>query len=279
MNRKLVAILIAGASLAPLAASADTAAPATPAAPASPHTFTANVGVVTDYLFRGISQTHANPAIQGGFDYSHASGVYLGIWGSSISWVSDTVGGSYPTEIDVYGGYKGSFAGDWGYDLGLITYNYPGNGRVAGSISPNTTEVYGALSYKWLSVKYSHVTSSHFVGWTTTAIPPGDTRGTGYLEANANYDLGSGWGISGHVGHQKVKGNSPASYSDWKVGVTKDMGFGVIGLAYSDTNTKGTCTTTGGTNAYCWTTDAFTNPTNFKDVSRGTAILSFSKSF
>lgn len=278
MQTKLISSLIASLCLVPLVASAQTATPA------SPHTFTGNVGLVTDYVFRGISQTHSNPAIQGGFDYAHASGFYLGTWGSSISWVSDGLGGSYPTEIDVYGGFRNSFAGDWGYDLGLITYNYPGQGRNTAVPGPNTVEVYGALSWKWLSVKYSHVTSKNFVGWTTTATPAGDTRGSGYLEANATYDVGSGWGIAGHVGHQKVKGNGPASYTDWKVGLTKDVGFGVVGLAYSDTNAKGTggcngSTGTTGTYAYCWGVNQGANPGNFKDVARGTAVLSFSKSF
>jgi uncharacterized protein (TIGR02001 family) len=277
MKHTIALSLLAGACLVPVAASAQTAAPA------SPHTFTGNAGIVTDYIFRGISQSHQNPAIQGGFDYSHASGFYAGIWGSSISWVTDGYGGSYPAEFDVYGGFKGAFAGDWGYDLGLITYNYPGHGRNTALPSPNTVEVYGALSWKWLSLKYSHVTSSHFVGWTTTT--GGDTRGSGYLELNASYDLGSGWGIAGHVGHQKVKGNGPASYTDWKIGVTKDIGVGVIGLSYSDTNAGGgSCNgTTGatGTYAYCWGTNqgVVANGANFKDVARGTAFLSFSKSF
>lgn len=263
------------------------------AAPASPHTFTGNVGLVSDYLFRGISQTHGKPAIQGGFDYAHASGFYAGVWGSSISWVSDAQNVSVPVEIDVYGGYKNSFGGgDWGYDVGVITYNYPGTKDVPANFSANanTVEVYGAVSWKWLTAKYSHSTSSHFIGWygglagTDTSK---DTRGSGYLELNANYDLGNGWGLVGHVGHQKVKnyvknGDTDASYTDWKIGVTKDVGFGVVGLSYSDTNSKGTCNSgAGGTNAYCWGvySAGSATATNFRDASQGQAVLSFTKSF
>jgi uncharacterized protein (TIGR02001 family) len=271
MRKTLLAAAVAGLFSLPSVVMAQAAAPA------SPHTFTGNVGLVSDYLFRGISQTHTHPAIQGGIDYAHSSGFYAGAWGSSISWVSDGLGGSYPTEFDLYGGYRGAFAEDWGYDLGLISYNYPGDGMAAGSVKPDTVEVYGALSWKWLSMKYSHVTSSHFVGFGTTANVTDSTRGSHYLELNAAYDLGDGWGISGHMGHQTVKGNGPASYSDWKLGVTKDVGFGVVGLAYSDTNAGGTCSSTGGTNAYCWANNAGT--ANWKDVSRGVAVLSFSKSF
>ena len=279
MKKLVIVSAVAAALAAPSAVLAQ--------ASTSPHTFSGNVGVVSDYLFRGISQTHGKPAIQGGFDYSHASGLYAGTWLSSISWVQDAQARSVPTEIDLYGGFKNSFAGTyWGYDVGFISYNYPGTITTAGSAKANTAEVYGGLSWKWLSAKYSHTTSSHFVGWyggptgTNTSI---GTRGSNYLELNASYDLGSGWGITGHMGKQKVKnyvpaGDTNASYTDWKIGVTKDVGFGVVALAYSDTNSKGTCVNAvGGTNAYCWGSAGGT--ADFKDTSKGTAFLSFTKSF
>ncbi len=220
------------------------------AGPAPTHTITPNVGVVSDYLFRGVSQTHGAAALQGGVDYSRASGLYAGIWGSTITWVKDAYGkGS--TEIDLYGGYRNTFAGgDWNYDLGVITYVYPGKGAAIPGVNmnPNTTEVYGALGYKWLTLKYSHVVSRNFIGWAGGTALDQKTGGSGYLELNAAYDLGNGWGLSGHLGTQKVKnsvltaGNvKSASYSDWNIGVTKDVGFGVVGLAYSDTNTSGVC--------------------------------------
>lgn len=258
------------------------------AAPASPHSFTGNIGLTTDYLFRGISQTHGKPAIQGGIDYAHTSGFYAGVWGSSISWVSDVQQRSVPTEIDLYAGFKNSFAGDFTYDLGLIAYNYPGskNTPEKASAKADTVEIYGAIGWKFLTLKYSHTVSSHFVGWYGGQAG-GDitkkTRGSGYLELNASYDLGNGWGVTGHLGHQKVKnyvsvGDTNASYTDWKLGVTKDVGFGVVGLAYSDTNSKGTCNNAlGGTNAYCWGTGG--NTTNFRNVSKGVALLTFNKTF
>lgn len=280
MKKTIIASLLLGAFAAPVMA--DTAA-----APASP--LTGNIGVVTDYLFRGISQTHGKPALQGGFDYAHSSGLYVGAWGSSISWVSDAQNVSVPLEIDLYGGYKGSFAGDFSYDVGVIGYNYPGSKNVPANASAkaNTVEVYGSLGWKFLTAKYSHATSSHFIGWyggnAGTDVNRG-TRGSNYLELNATYDLGDGWGITGHVGKQKVKnyvkvGETDASYVDWKVGVTKDVGFGVFGLSYSDTNSKGTCTGTGGTNAYCWGVYNGTGATNFRDMSKGQTVLSFNKSF
>ena len=244
MKKTLIAAAVAGALIAPGVVLAQAAAE-----PASPHTLTANVGVVSDYLFRGITQTHSEPAIQGGVDYSHESGFYAGTWLSSVSWLEDGGYGTAPTEIDVYGGYKGSFAEDFGYDLGLITYNYPGAKSQNGLTDPFTAEVYGALSWKWFTVKYSHVVSKNFVGFGLPGGP--DSKGSNYIELNGAYDLGDGWGVSAHVGHQKFKNSGfteNLDYTDWNVGVTKDVGFGVVGLKYSDTNAL-SCSESA---AFCW---------------------------
>ncbi|MCK9380948.1 MAG: TorF family putative porin [Sulfuritalea sp.] len=287
MNKTLIAAAVAGAFSLPLAAVAADAAPA------SPHTFTANVGLVSDYLFRGVSQTHGGAALQGGVDYAHSSGLYAGAWGSTITWVKDFLGkGS--TEVDLYGGYKNTFAGgDWNYDVGVIAYNYPGKGSAIPTIlaNPNTQEVYGAIGYKWVTLKYSQAVSKNFIGWYGGTALDQNTRGSGYLELNASYDVGDGWGLTGHYGTQKVKnsvatagGVNSANYSDWKLGVTKDFGFGIVGLAYSDTNVSGSCnSTTGGTNAYCWGNGNFVSgvgPTSgFRDVAKGQVVLSFLKNF
>jgi uncharacterized protein (TIGR02001 family) len=293
MQKKFISLAVASILVSPLAFAED--APA----PASPLTF--NVGVVSDYLFRGVSQTHGKPALQGGVDYAFDSGFYVGAWASNITWVKDWLGkGS--TEIDVYGGYKGAFANpDFTYDVGYITYNYPGHGgATSGLANPNTQEVYVGLGYKWLSAKYSYATSSHFIGWygsgTTTnginVVNDEKTRGSSYLELNANYDMGDGWTAIGHIGHQKVKnitantgywaGFENADYTDWKIGVSKDVGFGTVTLAYSDTNAKGTCSSGGGTSAYCWGNNgsqtALPN-SGFRDAAKGTAVLSFLKTF
>jgi uncharacterized protein (TIGR02001 family) len=264
MRKIIIASVVAGAFALPAfnAAAAD-AAPA--AAPAPTYTFTGNVMLATEYNYRGISQTNGLPAVQGGFDYSHASGLYVGVWGSNISWISDQVGGSEPIELDLYGGYKNSFAGgDWTYDVGVLTYNYPEKNFPNGLAKADTTEIYGAIGWKWLTLKYSHAVSSHIFGWTT--VSGGDTSGSGYLDLTGTYDLGNGWGVSGHVGHQKIKDNGGASYSDYKLGVTKDVGFGVVGLNLIDTNAKGNCSAPA--EAYCWAG---------RDQGKSTAVLSFSK--
>lgn len=256
----------------------------------SPHTFTANVGVTSDYIFRGISQTAGKPALQGGVDYAHASGFYLGAWGSTIKWVENFQDRSVPVEIDLYGGYKNTFGGgDWNYDLGFIAYNYPGSKDTPANVSAkaDTQEIYAAIGWKFLTAKYSYVTSSHFIGWYG-GVNGGDTskgtRGSDYLELNAAYDLGNGWGVTGHIGKQRVKnfvsvGNFKANYIDWKLGVTKDVGFGVVGLAYTDTDTKGGCSSD--PSAYCWSeynrnSGTYSNP---RDNSKARVLLTFTKSF
>lgn len=286
MRKTLIAAAVAGLVSLPSVVMAQAAAPA------SPHTFTGNVGLVTDYLYRGISQTSGNPALQGGFDYAHSSGFYAGTWASNVSWIQDglNVPGAAQTtsaglEIDVYGGYKGSITGDLGYDVGLLTYNYPGKNKTPGGIlKQDTQEIYGALSWKWLTVKYSHSLGALF-GWakTPSATANEKTSGSGYLELNAAYDLGSGWGIAGHVGHQKVKGYVDASYTDYKVGVTKDVGFGVVGLAASTTNAKDDCgaviggSRTAAQEPYCWG-GGVAGAVNYS-AGKSTAVLSFSKTF
>jgi uncharacterized protein (TIGR02001 family) len=228
--------------------------------PASPHTLTANVSLTSNYIFRGVSQTQNEPAIQGGFDYSHASGFYLGTWASNVGWVSQGYETNNSMEIDLYGGFKGA-VDDFGYDVGVITYYYPGD-QIAGANDPNTTEIYLGGSWKFLSAKYSYTVSNQFVGWGTSANPTGDTKGSSYIELNGNYAFEDGWGVLGHLGYQDVKDNDPASYTDWKLGVTKDVGFGVFTLAYTDTDAD--------TAAYTW---------GGEKVADANWFISFSKSF
>ena len=107
--------------------------------PASPHTFTGNVGVYSQYVFRGLAQTNGDPAIQGGLDYAHSSGFYLGVWGSNVSWLRENlsvgpapvaIAGTYAQggslELDLYAGYKGGIgSSDFTYDVGVLKYWYP----------------------------------------------------------------------------------------------------------------------------------------------------------
>ena len=106
MRKTLIAASVAAALALPVAGHAQTA----PAA-ASPHTFTGNVGVFSQYIFRGLTQTNRKPALQGGFDYSHSSGFYLGLWGSNVSWFEETNVNTIaaPIKLSQPGGAGGNF--------------------------------------------------------------------------------------------------------------------------------------------------------------------------
>ena len=242
--------------------------------PASAHTVTSNVGLFSDYIFRGISQTGQKPAIQGGFDYARSSGFYAGEWGSSISWVSDVftaTGGTAGAnnaglELDIYFGFKNSFATDFNYDVGFLRYNYPGT-YVAGATKGDTDEIYGLIGYKWITAKYSYSLGDTF-------MVPG-ARGTYYFDLSANYSIpDTGITLGAHAGRQTYKGSSAAyvaaggplaSYTDYKLSVTKDFNGYALGLAYSNTNARAGV-------------GQFYNVFG-KDLGRGTAVLSLSRTF
>jgi len=174
-----------------------------------------NVGAVTDYRYRGISQSRLKPAIQGGVDYSNG-GFYLGAWASSIKWIKDA-GGDANAEIDLYGGYKGAINDSLSYDVGVLTYQYPSNKL---DPSANTTEIYGALTYGMFTAKYSHSVSNLF-GFS-------DSKNSSYVDFSAAVDLGSGWSVTPHVGYQSVKHNGTYSYWDYAVTVGYDFGNGFV---------------------------------------------------
>ena len=202
-------------------------APAT-SAPEPDWTFTANVGIFSQYVFRGISQTNEKPAIQGGFDVAHKSGFYAGTWASNVSWISDGLpDASVSMEWDFYGGYKFALPNDFSGDVGVLQYYYPGS-YPAGATKADTTELYASLGWKFLSVKYSYV-----VGDKTFGFP--DSRGSDYIEGNIAYDVIDKVNdvigkvtLIGHVGHQRYKNAGDYSYTDWKGGVQADVsGFNV----------------------------------------------------
>lgn len=255
ISRKVVASSLAAGLLSCVAlgnlAVAQTAAPAVPAAaPADPGPLTANVSLTSDYRYRGISQSNLQPAIQGGFDYAHSSGFYIGNWNSSISWISDAASASgnsasAPIEMDFYAGYKYEWSKGFTADVGILQYYFPTSGATGFTTNPNTTELYAAQNFTFDSVtgylKFSYAATTLF-GFSNSA-------GSNYTDLTVNYDTGV-WGLTlnAHAGYQYVAGtasgasvsnNSLFSYTDWKLGVTKDFGSGLtLGVAYLGTNAK-----------------------------------------
>jgi uncharacterized protein (TIGR02001 family) len=254
--------------------SAQTAPAAAPEA-AAPGPFTANVTLINDYRYRGISQSNFQPAIQGGFDYAHSSGFYVGNWNSSISWISDaasTVGNSAsaPIEMDFYAGFKHEWSKGFAADVGVLQYYYPTSNLSAFATNPNTTELYVAQNFTFNAftgyLKFSYAVTPLFGTLNST--------GSNYTDLTVNYDTGV-WGLSlnGHVGYQAVAGRvadgsmsnaSLYSYTDWKLGVTKDFGSGFAGsAAYVGTNAKN---------------GAYMNP-NAQNLGKAGFLISLTKTF
>ena len=225
---------------------------------------TANITVVNDYRYRGISQSNFQPAIQGGFDYAHESGFYIGNWNSSISWISDTYAAatspttvSAPVEMDFYAGFKKELiAPGFATDIGVLQYYYPMKGTLSSSTyntttrqrnadrqatgqNPNTTEAYIAQNFTFGPVsgfvKFSYALTNLF-GFYNSA-------GSYYPDLTVNYDTGV-WGLTlnGHVGYQYISnkvGIYDFSYTDYKFGITKDFGGGLsANVSYVGTDAK-----------------------------------------
>lgn len=195
------------------------------------------VTLTSDYLFRGLSQTNQEPALQGGLEYAADSGFYVGTWGSNVSWLSDLSAAGVPVssslELDLYGGYRGKISDSVSFDVGAIYYWYPGD-FPSGFNSADTGEVYvgvtaGPFADTTLSAKYSYAVTDLF-GYT-------DSDGSGYLDVNANWEFAPTWTLNVHGGKQWVENNDIAEYADWKLGVTKgfESGF-TVAVAYSETD-------------------------------------------
>jgi uncharacterized protein (TIGR02001 family) len=258
-------------------------AQAAPAAAPEPSPITANVTITNDYRYRGISQTNYQPAIQGGFDYAHESGFYIGNWNSTINWISNTTnnGVKAPIEMDFYGGFKKELiAPGFASDFGVLQYYYNQTGKDYNNalLNPNTTEIYVAQNFTFGSltgfVKVNYALTNIF------GIPK--STGSYYPDLTANYDTGI-WGVTlnGHIGYQYIAGQPASqgsvgqtqrniSYTDWKLGATKDFGGGLaLSAAYVSTNA----------NPNWWNTWTAPGGTAQSSAGRPGAVVSLTKTF
>lgn len=208
-----------------------------------------NIGLATDYRFRGISQTNNDPEVSGGFDFTAENGIYAGVWGSNISF-----GGSM--ELDYYGGYRGKISEDLGYDVGYILYSYPSDDS---DTDLNYGEIYGSLTYAGLKggVNYS---SDYF----------GETGSYWYLYGQYSHDIIKNVSATASVGYNNfnssddmasflaTESNPGDNYVDWKVSVSTAWQGLTWSLAYVDTNLS-------------------TQDCGGADICAATAVLSISK--
>ena len=274
MKTRLIhgAILLAALPVAGTALAQDAATGA--AAQTPDYSVTGNVAVVSDYMFRGITQTWGHPAIQGGGDLTMKNGFAAGFWASSIS------ERSYPggaMELDLYASYGANFNDDWSWRVGLYGYVYPSADLDQAkppyaSRSFNTLEANGALTWKWLTLKYSRSLTDYFAIDTEQGYD-GDSKGTGYLQLDASLPLSDAWNLSLHAAHTDIParlvttaGSLDPSYSDF--GATLKYQF--------STHWSASVGATHATNkSFYEHTVSFLDPTETKNVggSRGFVML------
>jgi hypothetical protein len=277
------AALPAHAEDAPPAAAS---APAQAAEPAPEWTFPTSISVVSDYIFRGQSQTWGKPAAQFSFEADHASGFYAGFFASNVSerWLPGAT-----VENDYFAGYRGKIQDTVGYDLNLIYYTYPGGNwkhsafeGYNDSNTLNTAEASIALSYNWMTVK-AGTALTEFFGWSTNNSPKGggfngdynagvtgSTKGSSYFEMNPSYNINELWNVSGQLGHQIIRNADGLDITYYKLGVTRalPMGFS-LGVFYSGSDTPA---------AYRHFL-SLTNGTSPSNVARHTVFANLTKAF
>lgn len=176
---------------------------------------TGTVTGVTDYDWRGVTQSAQGPALQGSLDYAHDSGFYAGAWASNVDFGS----GDPNIEIDMYAGFAGGETFLW--DVGAVYYTYPGES------SFNFPEMYASLGWEWLEGKISYTWD--FAGTDETAF---------YYEANVTYPLPASFGVTGHIGYSDGDGIEAAygqdNYMDWSVGLTYEISHFTLALKWVD---------------------------------------------
>ena len=218
---------------------------------------TGNLGLTSDYRFRGVSQTQNAPAVQGGVDYTHSSGLYVGNWNSSVSSLMYTNGAG--VESDLYAGFKKDVYKGITVDVGSMNYFYPRATTTTGGNNFDTNELYVGVGYKELiTAKYSQSLSNYF----GTA----NSKNSSYVQADAAIPVVGKLSVVAHVGRTNVNNNGSLNYTDYNAGLAYDLqGWVVAGKYYTNSNEGGTFQTA--------------NTVNGQRLYKDTFVVSVTKSF
>ena len=180
-----------------------------------------NLGVTSDYVFRGYTQTTEDAAIFGGVDVT-AGDFYAGAWASNVDFGDDT-----DVEVDLYGGYRTEVSG-FAVDVGVVGYLY-------------TSQPAGAdYDYVELKAAASRAIGPLSLGAALYWSPDffGADEEATYVEANAAFSPAAQWTVSGAIGHQSLDVN--ADYATWNAGVAYALTDNVVvDLRYHDTDVDG----------------------------------------
>jgi len=236
MKKTLLAVTLAALT----SGAATSALAADPKAPAPDFEISGNFALVSDYRFRGVTQSNKNPAIQGGIDFSHKSGFYAGNWNSSVSEWASPVGSGI--ESDLYAGYSTEL-GPVSLDAGFIYYYYANakvNKTATGNFNPfNTREIYVGVSYGPLSLKTSRTMSERYFGLGKNAdvTLTTDAKGSMYYDLSLEQPLNEKTSLTARAGMLKLANKTATTKSiyDYSVGVNYDLNGWGLGLAYTTT--------------------------------------------
>lgn len=188
---------------------------------------TMELAVMSDYVWRGFSQTDGGPAIQGTLEYEHESGFYVGTFASNVDFDED-VKDPARIEVDVYGGLRGETEFGLGWDIGVLRYIYPDS-----TVSYDYNDYNLALSYDFLSFEFSY--SNDF--WASG-------KNGFYYGIGASHEFPDLFTLAAKVGYSDVDDgafgeDTPNNYVDWSVGVSREMWGINFDLTYTDTNDNG----------------------------------------
>lgn len=202
-------------------------------APAPAITVTGGATIVSDYRFRGISQTDKRFAVQGTFTIAHESGFYATVWGSSID---DYVYNGSDQEIDLIGGYTKTF-GAATVDVGVLYYYYPGSGGISSDFFEPYASIkgtFGPVGAK-LTANYAPKQAAIAVG--------GKKQDNLYIAGDLSAALpNTPISLSAHVGHSfgpsyLTAGTSfTKGYTDWGAGASYTWNHLTFGVSYVDTD-------------------------------------------
>lgn len=174
-----------------------------------------NVGVTTNYLWRGVTQKSDHPALSGGIDFSHESGAYVGAWGSQADWAEDMT-----VEFDYYAGYAGEIKDTkFSYDVGYIYYAYPDAAE-----DVDFSEVYAGVTYDFFTLTVSTSSPDH------GSAEFGDDT---YVSTSSEFELIDGIDLGLHVGNYFL--DEGENYRDYSFSLST-LGFT---FTVSDTNLAG----------------------------------------
>ena len=193
----------------------------------SAHSFTGNVTLASDYLFRGQSQTNNNPTIQGGFDYAHEAGLFLGTWASNINFAGDL-------EIDYYSGIAGETAGGLAWKLLGVYYQYPssgdGNGVDYWEVGPSLSYTFGGDLAPKLGAGFLYSDDFSF-----------NSGESWWIFADLGFTLPNDFGLGFHIGQQSISDEAAWGAPDWleyNASLSKVIGPYTFAVKVSDTDTS-----------------------------------------